>query len=355
MQIFEPSMRLSTAKASGARGMFLLPIAASLVLAGCGGGSSTSDVPPPPPVVCTATDNGAAGFALGVCADTVTAVFQPVEATVIPTDAPSYALSLTAPATLAQITLNSSNRLPVGTRDIVGELRGEAYEADSDASLTSLVPPYVALIDFRRAWNYLTASPLTDANTVVAPLEFASFGVWERFATASFADGYFGGWYAARPGADALDARPTVVRQYSGVAVGVLSPAEPGGTYSRSYGFSATVSISADNNGIQSGAISDVKISYGPQDALVVEPVALKVLSLTNPINLAGQPSTASLVTSTGSGADATGFVEARFLGSTSGSPSSQGKEIAGRFRFQTADGKLLGVGAFGVRAPDLQ
>lgn len=153
MQIFEPSMRLSTAKASGARGMFLLPIAASLVLAGCGGGSSTSDIPPPPPVVCTATDGGGSGFALGVCADTVTAVFQPVEATVLPTDAPSYALSLTAPATLAQITLNSSNRLPVGTRDIVGELRGEAYEADSDASLATLVPPYVALIDFREAKN----------------------------------------------------------------------------------------------------------------------------------------------------------------------------------------------------------
>lgn len=349
MQIFDPSMRLSTGKASGARGMFLLPIAASLVLAGCGGGSSTSDIPPPPPVVCTATDGGGSGFALGVCADTVTSVFQPVEATVVPTDAPTYALSLTAPATLAQITLNSSNRLPVGTRDIVGELRGEAYEADSDASLATLVPPYVALIDFREAKNV----PLKEA--VVLQLEFASFGVWERFATASFADGYFGGWYAARPGADALDARPTVVRQYSGVAVGVLSPAEPGGTYSRSYGFSATVSISADNNGIQSGAISDVKISYGPQDAPVVEPVALKVLSLTNPINLAGQPSTASLVTSTGSGADATGLVEARFLGSTSGSPSSQGKEIAGRFGFQTADGKLLGVGAFGVRAPDLQ
>src|SRR5690606_8675583 len=186
MQIFDPSMRLSTGKASGARGMFLLPIAASLVLAGCGGGSSTSDIPPPPPVVCTATDGGGSGFALGVCADTVTSVFQPVEATVVPTDAPTYALSHTAPATLAQITLNSSNRLPVGTRDIVGELRGEAYEADSDASLATLVPPYVALIDFREAKNV----PLKEA--VVLQLEFASFGVWERFATASFADGYFG-------------------------------------------------------------------------------------------------------------------------------------------------------------------
>lgn len=349
MQIFEPSMRLSTAKASGARGMFLLPIAASLVLAGCGGGSSTSDVPPPPPVVCTATDNGAAGFALGVCADTVTAVFQPVEATVIPTDAPSYALSLTAPATLAQITLNSSNRLPVGTRDIVGELRGEAYEADSDASLTTLVPPYVALIDFRRAW-YFEDSPAADP-TIVPPLEFASFGVWERFATASFADGYFGGWYAARPGADALDERPTTTLQYSGVAVGVLSPAEPGGTYSRSYGFSAKVTVSANNNGILSGAISDVKISYGPQNALVVETVPLKVLSFSSPLNPAGQPSTATLVSSTGTGAEATGAVEARFLGSTSGSPASEGKEIAGRFRFQTTDGsRFIGVGSFGVR-----
>lgn len=351
MQTFDHSKLGSGAGAGGARsrGLLALPIAASLALAGCGGGSSTSDIPPPPVVVCTATDNGGTGFALGVCSDSVTSVFQPVEATVVPSDAPSYAFTLTAPATLPQITLTSANRTPVGTRDIIGELRGEAYEADSDSDASTLVPPYAALIDFREAKNV----PLKEA--LVLQLEFASFGVWERFATTSFADGYFGGWYAARPGADAIDDRPTTARQYSGVAVGVLSPSEPGGTYSRSYGFSATITVSADNNGIVDGAISDMKISYGPQDALVVEPVALKVLSFSNPINLAGQPSTASLVTSTGSGADATGFVEARFLGSTSGSPSSQGKEIAGRFRFQTADGKLLGVGSFGVRAPDLQ
>lgn len=354
MQIFDPSMRLSTGTASGARGMFLLPIAASLVLAGCGGGSSTSDIPPPPPVVCTATDGGGSGFALGVCADTVTSVFQPVEATVVPTDAPTYALSLTAPATLAQITLTSSNLLDTGTRDIIGELRGKAYEADADADKSTLVPPYVALIDFRQAWYYKD-SPDSDP-TIVPVTEFASFGVWERFATASDADGYFGGWYAARPGADALDARPTTARQYSGVAVGVLSPAEPGGTYARSYGFSAKVTVSANNNGILSGEISEMKISYGPQSALVVATVPLKVLSFSSPLNPAGQPSTAALVTSTGTGADATGAVEARFLGSFSGSPASEGKEIAGRFRFQTTDGsRFIGVGSFGVRAPDLQ
>lgn len=355
MHMFDQSRHLSKAGSARSRGLLLLPLAASLALAGCGGGSSTSEIPPPPPVVCTATDGGGSGFALGVCADLVTSVFQPVDATVLPTDAPSYALTLTAPATLAQITLTSANRTPVGTRDIIGELRGEAYEADSDASLTTLTPPYTALIDFRRAWNYLTVAPLDDSNTVVPVPEFASFGVWERFATASFSDGFFGSWYAPMPGADLLDVRPTTLRDYAGVAVGVLSPAEPGGTYSRSYGFSAQVTISADNNGVVSGAISDLRISYGPQDALVVEPVSLKVLSFASPSNLAGQPVTASLLTSTGTGADATGAVEARFFGASSGAPASQGKEIAGRFKFQTTDGKLLGVGSFGVRALDLQ
>lgn len=346
--------------AARARGFLVLPVA--IALAACGGGSSTGGLPlPTAPVVCTATADGGAGFALGVCADSATSAFQPVEAVVSPDDAPSYAITLAFPPRLpaglsVSLAFTVADRTPQGTRDIVGELRGEAYEADADASPATLAPPYTALIDFRRAWLNSAALPLTDANAVMPPLAYASFGVWERFATASLSDGHFGGWYASRPGADAVDTRPTTPRQYSGVAVGVLSPSSPGGLYARSYGFSAAVTVSADRNGILSGAISQMKISYGAQTALVVEPVPLKVLSFTSPGNFAGQPSTAALVTSIGSGADATGAVEARFLGATGGSPASLGKEIAGRFRFQTTDGsKLIGVGSFGARAPDAQ
>jgi hypothetical protein len=350
MQIFDGFNAPTKARSAGARGAVLLPVAASLVLAACGGGSSGGGVQQPPPVVCTATDGGGSGFALGVCVETVRSAFQPVEATVVPTDVPSYALTLTgqAPATLTETWLTSDNKLTTGTRDVIGGLRGVAYEADSDSDKTTLTPPYAALIDFRTVTNAAAQDAL------VLQLEFASFGVWERFATTSDADGYFGGWYAARPVADAVNERPTTPRQYSGVAVGVLSPSEPGGAYSSSFGFSATVTVSANGNGIQFGTISDMKISYGPQEALVVEPVEIKVMEFSGTANPAGEPSNAALVTSTGNGADATGLLEARFFGNTSGSPASLGKEIAGRFRFQTTDGsKFIGVGSFGVRAPD--
>lgn len=362
MQIFDAFNVLTDMRCAGARGRVLLPVAVSLALVGCGGGSSTGTTPQVPTVpserACVSADSGGTGYALGVCADTVVSVFQPIDATVLVGSSPLYSLELSAPPSvplipdsLPPIPLDATNRTPVGTRDIIGELRGEAYEDDSDSSITTLEPPYVALIDFRRAWNYLTASPLTDENTAVPVLEFASFGVWEGFPTISSADGYYGGWYAPRPGADALDTRPTTVRQYSGIAVGVLSPSEAGGTYSRSYGFSAKVVLTAGPAGIESGTISSMTISYGPQDKLEVETLALSDLSFSGTDNFTDQPVIGSLV-----GADATGALEARFLGATSGSPASLGKELAGRFRFQTTDGsKLLGVGAFGVRALDLQ
>jgi len=339
---------------SAARGSSLLPLAASLVLAGCGGGSSLADLPAPPVPACTATDGGGTGFALGVCTDAAVAAFQPVEAAVWPTDAPSYSLTLAFPAALpdglsASVELSAANRTPVGTRDILGELRGAAYAVDADASAATLTAPYTALTDFGLAWRH-DASPGTDP-TIVPPLEFSSFGVWERFATTRFTDGYFGGWYAPRPGADALDVRPTLERDYQGVAVGVLSPAEPGGVYSQSYGFSATVVLRAGRAGIVSGTISALKISYGVEPNLTVEAAQVKDLAFSGTDNFADQPVSGSLVSSTGVGADAGGLVEARFFGATGAAPAGQGAEIAGRFRFQTADGKLLGVGAFGVRA----
>lgn len=346
MQIFEPSMRLSTAKASGACGKFLLPIAASLVLAGCGGGSSTSDTPPPPPVVCTATDGGGSGFALGVCADTVTAVFQPVNGLVQPADQLPYLLSLDGPAE-SQTEFGLDDQTPPLTRDIIGALLGDAYEEDADPAKPSgslPLPPYTALIDFREARDWNTSALLLS-------LEFARFGTWERFPTAY--DSFFGGWYAGRPGATAE--HPNGLRSYAGYAVGVLSPTGPGTGYSRSYGFSATVAVQANQNGLSSGTISGMKISF--EDAsgkLIVQDFPVNTLEFTNVANFAGQPSTAELVTSSGTGASAIGSLEANFFGSTA-VVETEGKEIAGRFRFQTADGKLLGVGAFGVRAPDLQ
>lgn len=345
MQIFDPSVRSSTGKASGARGMLLLPIAASLVLAGCGGGSSTSDTPPPPPVVCTATDGGGSGFALGVCTDPLTYVatsaFQPIDATVVVGADSSYALSLSGPAKTPNVafTLGDSTRNLVKRRDVIGAVRGEAYEKDSDPSAPQEalpVLPYTALVDFRNARNV----EVEDEPTVLQ-LQFANFGHWEQVTVEG---SHFGGWYAKRSETAVTNDQPSLQTTYSGVVVGVLSPAEPG---ARSYGFSATVSVVGDSTGVRSGKIEAFKISYtDSQDRLVVRDVSLNSLAFRDPINLEGDAARATLDLTTTSGVASVGEVQARFFGST----TSQGAEIAGRLRFQTADG-MRGVGAFGARA----
>ena len=336
-------------------------LALAVALAACGGSSvGELPVPVPPPVVCTATDGGGTGFALGVCAATNTSAFQPVATTVAQTGESSYDFLLTFPANLpanlsTSLRFTSANRTPIGTRDAVGELRGAAYEADANADAdpanATLVPPYSALIDFRQAWLYSQPAP-SDADTLQT-MTYAGFGVWERFGTASFDDGHFGVWHSPLAAASALDARPTIPREYAGVAVGVISPTAAGGLYTRSYGFSATVTISVNASaGITAGAISNLKIaSAGAGTDLTIESVPLRDLAFSAMDNFVGQPQRGALLTSTGTGAAATGVVEARYFGSNV-STAELGREIAGRFRFQTSDGSLRGVGSFGVRAP---
>lgn len=357
MQIFDGFNAPTKARSAGARGAFLLPIAASLVLAACGGGSSGGGVQPPPPVVCTATDGGGSGFALGVCTDTVTAAFQPANATVVPSASPSYELTLTAPATLPQIRLTSANRTPVGTRDIIGELRGEAYEADadlaSDPQHVNLVAPYAALIDFRTAWRFDQSQP--DATNALQAMTYASFGVWERFATTSYADGYFGGWYAAWPSAVLTTNWPTGARSYTGLAVGVISPSNPASAVAlpqaRSYGFSATVTIDVDSTGkiLESSRITGLRIATsGTGFNLTIGDVPLDPIAFvwgsTNAVN---QPVSGALVGTGGANPDSTGSFEASFYGSNDASGEA-GVEMAGRFSFETGNG-LRAVGAFGA------
>ncbi|TXL65572.1 hypothetical protein [Zeimonas arvi] len=346
MQIFDPSMRLRTGKASGARGILLLPIAASLVLAGCGGGSSIGDVTPQPVVRCTALDGGGSGFSLGVCTNPATLVassaFQPIEAAVLPGANSSYALTLNAPAKILNVAFGSGDETDPGVRDIIGAVRGTAYEKDADPSdpISSIlpVPPYTALVDFRNAWD-------ADVGTEVLRLEFVNFGYWEQFTDKTADGGFFGGWYSKRSETSVTNDRPSGQTAYSGFAVGVLSPAEPG---ARSYGFSATVNVVGDNNGVQSGEIKSMKISYRDSaNKLIILDVPLNDLVFAVPVNdLAGQAATTDLLVSTGSEVVPVGRVEARFFGSA----TSRGAEVAGRLRFQTADG-MRGVGAFGARA----
>lgn len=353
MPMFDQSRLLSKAGYARPRGLLLLPLAASLALAGCGGGSSTSDVIQQPVVRCTALDGGGSGFSLGVCTDPITLVassaFQPIEATVFPRADSSYALTLTAPAKILSVVFEPTDSTRTqeltNTRDVIGALRGEAYENDADPSPpqeADPVPPYTALVDFRTAWNVEVEEGTPEP--VVLQLEFANFGYWEQFTGQAADGGNFGGWYAKRSETAVTNDAPTLRTNYSGVAVGVLSPAEPG---SRSYGFSATVGVVGDRDGVRSGEINSLKISYrDPAGKLVFQDVPLNGLQFAEPINnLEGQPSKASLLLVTASEVASVGKIEARFFGST----TSQGAEIAGRLRFETPDG-MRGVGAFGAR-----
>lgn len=354
MQIFDPFMRSSTGKASGARGMFLLPIAASLVLAGCGGGSSIGGVTPQPVARCTAADGGGSGFSLGVCTDpttlAATSAFQPIEATVLPGADSSYSLTLTAPAKILNVAFASGDATHARIRDIIGAVQGRAYENDADPAEPlagrDAVPPYTALVDFRNAWDAEIQDPKDpDFERQVLQLDFANFGYWEQFTGSTADGGYFGGWYSKRSETAVTNDPPAGQTTYSGIAVGVLSPAEPG---SRSYGFSATVSVVGDGIGVRSGEISAMKISYrDSNEKLVILNVPLNALVFSEPVNNSeGQAATTDLLVTTGSGVVSVGRVEARFFGTT----TSRGAEIAGRLRFQTADG-MRGVGAFGARA----
>lgn len=322
------------------------PVVATLALAACGGGSSGDGFTPTPPapVVCTATDGGGVGFSLGVCIDAsgeTRTVFQPADANVVIVEEPSgYVLSLTAPATLPEVSLAKAQKTEVGTRDIIGRLRGDAYELDADSDNQTLTPPYVALIDFRNARDY----EAKEGDAPLVPLKLGGFGIWERFGKASFADGYFGGWAAPRADATARDEWPLAERSYTGLVVGVLSPKGAGGSRPSSQGFSARVTLRADSTGLLEGRIAEFYVSQGSEPKLIVEQLAQKDLVFDGANNLPGQPVNATLRID--AGPDDKGKVEARFLG-VAGNP---GREIVGRFVFETSDG-MVGTGAFGAVA----
>lgn len=339
----------------------VVALVAAAGLGACGGGSSLDigngggGVPP----ACLSTQGGGSGYALGTCFPTATSVFQPVIAGVqvnpasVPTypSLDAYTLSLVFPAELqAQQSLDgvtdfvSTDQPSTDGRDIVGLLRGQAYERDSDTSTATLTPPYVALTDFHRPWDYRVDPASTDP---LIAMTYASFGTWEKFATAAFDESFLGVWYAPRGLAnDANWPSSPGGREYAGHAVGIVAPGGPGASLTQVYGFSAPITIVVDGNGrIVDGQLGDSTISYnsgsGLETSIVpVKPILLSVADGDTPGLASGTVST----TATGTGADAAGEYEAGFFGLS----GAAGAELAGRLRFTTSTG-LVGVASFGT------
>ncbi len=330
-------------------------------LAACGGGSSGGvDVggggggTQPP---CVSTQGGGSGFALGSCLATHTSVFQPIVAGVQVNAASvpgqdGFVLSLSFPAALASmdeaaIGFTAANQPPSDERNIVGVLRGQAYESPLNAQLT---PPYVALTDFHRNWTY-TANPVTD--TPLLQMSHASFGTWEKFPGSTTNDGFLGVWYAPRDLANDYT-WPSGAATYLGVAVGVIAPdGSSGAALDQPYGFSAQVSITVDGTGrIAGGQLDSMKIRYRSGGGWAVADILIRPILLSPGVGPSAPASTTTGTLSTvpaGTDMNLTGGdYQANYIAFA----SPQGAELAGQLRFRTDRG-LVGIASFGtVRQP---
>jgi hypothetical protein len=293
-------------------------------------------------VNCEAIGGGGEGYAVGVCTQQAAAQLQAVDATVV-SDAASdgYTLNLAFPASLpAGLSGSTSftaaaNRTPDNIRNVIGVLRGAAYESPRGAGAPN--PPYVALTSFQTVTD-LSSSEATQSFT------YSAFGIWEKAQNNN--GGYFGPWYTAI-GSTTIKDWSTQAHTYSGLVAGVLSPYRAvEGRNAWTYGFSAkiTIAVGADGRIIPSGStISDVIASY-PSG---VTPVPVPISALT--VQQATTDRTNDVLTGALVGPDlAAGAFRANYFGS-SGSPA---REIAGQFQFRTLGG-VLAVGAFGARQSD--
>lgn len=350
---------------------FLRTAAAVLVTAGglaaCGGGSSGGvntgggggggNAAP-----CLSTQGGGSGFALGSCLSTQTSVFQPVTASVVVNaasvvDFPSqdgYTLSLLFPSGLqSQQSLDGTtgftmaNQPPASDRNIVGVLRGQAYESPLHTELT---PPYVALTDFHRNWSFATEP---SSNPPLLAMSHASFGTWEKFPNSTTNDGFLGVWYAPRDLSNnaTWPAGPADI-VYEGRAVGVIAPTGSTGALTQPFGFSGHVLITVDGGTgrIKSGQLDGMQISYRTSSGLAVADPGIKTIALSTGTGTSPNPTTGTLSTAAGgTGANlVSGDYEAKFFAPL-GDP---GAELAGQMRF-TTDSGLVGVASFGaVRLP---
>ncbi|MFP5406101.1 MAG: hypothetical protein ACLGHY_07095, partial [Gammaproteobacteria bacterium] len=143
---------------------------------------------------------------------------------------------------------------------------------------------------------------------------------------------------------------PTSARTYEGWAVGVLGPYHPARDTGRGgiayiYGFSGKVSITvgADGRIIPSAnALSELRASWPASTVSGIDsdPVSLGELAIQQ---AAGDTPNGTVT------AALTGVSDSAFEAQYFGAQASPAQEIAGRFRFKTADGVLV-TGSFGAR-----
>lgn len=347
---------------------FLRTAAAVLATAGglaaCGGGSSggvnTGGGGGGGAAPCFSTQGGGSGFALGSCLSTQTSVFQPVTASVVvaagvvafpSTD--GYTLSLTFPSALQSfdetaLAFTASNQPPASDRNIVGVLRGQAYESPLHTELT---PPYVALTDFHRNWSF-DKEPAS--NPPLLAMSHASFGTWEKFPNSTTNDGFLGVWYAPRGlSNDATWPLGPADIVYEGRSVGVIAPAgSASAPLAQPFGFSAHVLITVDGGTgrIKSGQLDNMQISYRTSSGLAYGDPGVKAIALSTGTGTSPNATTGVLSTAAGgTGANlVSGDYEAKFFALS----GPAGAELAGQMRF-TTDSGLVGIASFGaVRLP---
>lgn len=331
------------------------------VLAACGGGGGGGGGGgPPPPQPCQSQTSQGTGFALGSCAATLTNVFQPIEATVnvisVTSNAESYTLALDFPAALQSLDSNTifgaGNRPPDSVRNIIGILRGQAFENPFNPTLTA---PYVAITEFFQSWDFQAPAAAPPRRV----LSHVNFGTWEKVTgsgttEAAFNEAYFGAWFSPRTAGTTVNTWPTdPPATYTGEVVGIIGPDGSSSTpvlFGGRFGFSAPITISVDGNGITTGTIGQITVTFQTQANADLSRQDLNIKPIAFSTSLGASPGTMTGTLTTGAGAGAgvvagTGVYEARHFGIA----GQFGIEIGGRVRFRTDDGSIA-VGAFGAR-----
>ncbi len=346
-------METKTKKSRSARVMRFLgravpAVFAATVLVACGGGGGGGggDRGAAAPQPCDSQNSRGPGFALGSCAATATNVFQPVESDVVINGTDAYTMTLDFPSDLSSLDgttgFTAANK-PPELRNIIGELRGQAYENPAQPT-AQLTPPYVALTDFFQARDRVSGG-------VVLSLQFAGFGTWEKFAgsgLAAFNEGYLGTWYASRPGAGTVtNQAPTIAGVYEGFVAGVIG--DDGTRTPRvlngRFGFSAPITLEVNAGGtIASATLGALSISFQEAGSSTLRTAQLALNTIT--FGASSVPPVAAGTVSSAAGAEASssGVYQADYFGIS----GNLGEEIAGRLRFTTSNG-LVAVGAFGA------
>ncbi len=339
-------------------------VVAAGVLAACGGGGGGSGGGgTPAPKACESTKPSESGYAVGTCESTGVTVLRAIDSRVIVSNA-GYNLTIQPSGEVAQVVRDFTNPTHLSPvivggdgklryRTILGGLSGVAYEESPNPIDREIRPPFVAVIDFHKAWTWSSSTVL---GTKVLELASVSFGTWDRAVTDG--EGYFGVWYAQRPNASDTT-RPNTQTHFTGRAVGILgattntsfsrlslSPSvDPyfaqGGT---ARGYSADVEVTSSGQTL-SGTLSALVVSVANEAGEIVKTASFDL----KPISIQSTNVPPSgVITGTLSSSEieaGTGTFEATFFG-LPGNPAS--KEIGGRFQFRTTDG-LVAIGSFGA------